>query len=55
MIPLKPFQTYHEKLMTAEEIQDEYESLHTDIEYWNCQLYENEIVKMKKIVPEFGA
>jgi hypothetical protein len=49
----KTIPTYHEKLMTAEEIQDEYESLHTDIEYWNCQLYENEIVKMKKIVPEF--
>ncbi|WP_394331834.1 polysaccharide biosynthesis protein [Flavobacterium degerlachei] len=53
----KTIPTYHEKIMIAEEIQDEYENLHTDIEdligIANC--YENDdiVAKMKKIVPEF--
>jgi hypothetical protein len=28
----KTIPTYHDKIMIAEEIQDEYETLHTDIE-----------------------
>lgn len=53
----KTIQTYHEKIMIAEEIQDEYESLHTDIEelIGIANFYENDdiVAKMKKIVPEF--
>jgi hypothetical protein len=43
--------------MIAEEIQDEYETLHTDIEelIGIANFYENDdiVAKMKKIVPEF--
>ena len=53
----KTIPTYHNKIMIAQEIQDEYETLHTDIEELikiaNC--FENEaiVAKMKEIVPEF--
>jgi FlaA1/EpsC-like NDP-sugar epimerase len=53
----KTIPTHHEKIMIAEEIQDEYESLHTDIEelIGIANFYENDdiVAKMKKIVPEF--
>jgi FlaA1/EpsC-like NDP-sugar epimerase len=53
----KTIATYHEKIMIAEEIQDEYETLHADIEDLidNANYLDNdEIVrKMKNIVPEF--
>ncbi len=53
----KTIPTYHDKIMIAEEIQDEYESLHTDIEdlIEIANLFENDdiVTKMKKIVPEF--
>jgi FlaA1/EpsC-like NDP-sugar epimerase len=53
----KTIATYHEKIMIAEEIQDEFESLHADINdlIANVNYLENdEIVrKMKNIVPEF--
>jgi FlaA1/EpsC-like NDP-sugar epimerase len=53
----KTIPTYHDKIMIAEEIQDEYESLHTDIEELIeiAKLFENNdiVTKMKKIVPEF--
>jgi FlaA1/EpsC-like NDP-sugar epimerase len=53
----KTIPTYHEKIMIAEEILEEYECLHCDIDELianvNC-LENDEIVrKMKKIVPEF--
>jgi FlaA1/EpsC-like NDP-sugar epimerase len=53
----KTIPTHHDKIMIAEEIQDEYESLHTDIEELIeiANLFENDdiVTKMKKIIPEF--
>ena len=53
----KTIPTYHEKIMIAEEIQDEFETLHIDIEELiliASQFKNDNIVsKMKKIVPEF--
>jgi FlaA1/EpsC-like NDP-sugar epimerase len=53
----KTLPTYHNKIMIEQEIQDEYENLHTEIEELIAiaNFYSNdEIVgKMKKIVPEF--
>ena len=53
----KTIPTHHNKIMIAEEIQDEYETLHTDIEdlIQIANLFENEAIvsKMKEIVPEF--
>ena len=53
----KTLPTYHEKIMIAEEIQDEFEVLHEDIEdlinkanFFGC---EDIVLQMKKIVPEF--
>ena len=49
--------TYHEKIMIAQEIQEEFESLHVDIDELidTANRYESDAVvaKMKKIVPEF--
>ncbi|KOP39503.1 polysaccharide biosynthesis protein [Flavobacterium sp. WLB] len=53
----KTLPTYHNKIMIAQEIQDEYENLHTDIDelIGIADFYDNEdiVAKMKKIVPEF--
>nr|WP_245745005.1 nucleoside-diphosphate sugar epimerase/dehydratase [Flavobacterium frigoris] len=53
----KTILTHHEKIMIAEEIQDEFESLHADIESLidNADFLGNDeiVMKMKKIVPEF--
>ena len=53
----KTLPTHHEKIMIAEEIQDEFETLNTDIEELieKANFFENEdiVMKMKKIVPEF--
>ncbi|PRZ20994.1 polysaccharide biosynthesis protein [Flavobacterium granuli] len=53
----KTLATHHEKIMIAEEIQDEFESLHADIEelIGIDGFFDNEdiVCKMKKIVPEF--
>jgi FlaA1/EpsC-like NDP-sugar epimerase len=53
----KKIPTYHKKIMIAEEIQDEYEVLHGDIEELiskaNCLKNDEIVMKMKKIVPEF--
>jgi FlaA1/EpsC-like NDP-sugar epimerase len=53
----KTLPTYHNKIMIAEEIQDEYENLHTEIDelIGIADFYENDdiVAKMKKIVPEF--
>lgn len=53
----KTIPTYHSKIMISEEIQDEYESLHTNIEelIQIANLFENDAIvsKMKEIVPEF--
>ncbi|XDU98594.1 polysaccharide biosynthesis protein [Flavobacterium sp. WC2416] len=53
----KTIPTYHNKIMIAEEIQDEYETLHTDIEelIQIANFFDNEamVSKMKEIVPEF--
>ncbi len=53
----KTLPTYHNKIMIAQEIQDEYENLHTDIDelIGIADFYENDdiVAKMKKIVPEF--
>jgi FlaA1/EpsC-like NDP-sugar epimerase len=53
----KTIPTYHDKIMIAEEIQDEYENLHMDIEelIGIASFFENDdiVAKMKKIVPEF--
>ncbi|TDD98393.1 polysaccharide biosynthesis protein [Flavobacterium cellulosilyticum] len=53
----KTLTTYHEKIMIAEEIQMEFEDLHTDIEelIGIADFFDNEdiVSKMKKIVPEF--
>ena len=53
----KTIPTYHEKIMIAEEIQDEFENLHLEIEelIGMSTFFSNEdiVSKMKKIVPEF--
>ena len=53
----KTLPTYHEKIMIAEEIQEEYESLHSEIneliQLANNFNNEEIVAKMKKIVPEF--
>ncbi|WP_410501005.1 polysaccharide biosynthesis protein [Flavobacterium sp. ACAM 123] len=53
----KTIPTYHEKIMIAEEIQDEFETLHRDIEdlIEKANYLENDeiVMKMKEIVPEF--
>jgi len=53
----KTIPTYHEKIMIAEEIQDEFETLHADIEELidNANYLGNDeiVMKMKRIVPEF--
>ena len=53
----KTIPTYHEKIMIAEEIQDEFENLHLEIEelIGMSTFFSNEdiVAKMKKIVPEF--
>lgn len=53
----KTLATHHEKIMIAEEIQDEFETLHTDIEELieKANSFGNDeiVMQMKKIVPEF--
>ncbi|MBE8727774.1 polysaccharide biosynthesis protein [Flavobacterium hungaricum] len=53
----KTLPTYHNKIMIAQEIQDEYENLHTDVDelIGIADFYDNDdiVTKMKKIVPEF--
>jgi FlaA1/EpsC-like NDP-sugar epimerase len=53
----KTIPTHHEKIMIAEEIQDEYEKLHTEINelIGIANFFSNEdiVAKMKTIVPEF--
>jgi len=53
----KTLPTHHEKIMIAEEIQDEFETLNTDIEELinkaNFFGKEDIVMQMKKIVPEF--
>ena len=53
----KTVPTYHEKIMIAQEIQDEFEDLHTDIEelIGTANFFKNDdiVAKMKVIVPEF--
>ena len=53
----KTIATHHEKIMIAEEIQDEFETLHGDIEELisKANSLENDeiVLRMKKIVPEF--
>ncbi|KIA99815.1 polysaccharide biosynthesis protein [Flavobacterium sp. KMS] len=53
----KTLPTYHNKIMIAEEIQDEYESLHIEIDelIGISKFFDNDdiVAKMKKIVPEF--
>lgn len=53
----KTLSTHHEKIMIAEEIPDEFETLNTDIEelIGIANHFENDriVTKMKKIVPEF--
>ena len=53
----KTLPTYHEKIMIAQEIQDEYLILHEDIEQLiKCAtMFDSDMIvsKMKKIVPEF--
>ncbi len=53
----KTLPTYHEKIMIAQEIQDEFENLHVDIDELidiaNTFDDDNIVSKMKKIVPEF--
>ncbi|MBS7255470.1 polysaccharide biosynthesis protein [Flavobacterium branchiicola] len=53
----KTLPTYHDKIMIAQEIQDEYENLHTEIDelIGIADFYDNDdiVTKMKKIVPEF--
>ncbi len=53
----KTIPTYHDKIMIAEEIQDEYETLHNDIKELIeiASFFDNDniVTKMKKIVPEF--
>ncbi|PKB17443.1 nucleoside-diphosphate sugar epimerase/dehydratase [Flavobacterium sp. 5] len=53
----KTVPTYHEKIMIAQEIQDEFESLHGDIDelIGIANFFDNDdiVAKMKVIVPEF--
>lgn len=53
----KTIPTHHEKIMIAEEIQDEYEKLHTEINelIGIANFFSNDdiVAKMKTIVPEF--
>jgi FlaA1/EpsC-like NDP-sugar epimerase len=53
----KTLPTYHNKIMIAQEIQDEYENLHVEIDelVTIATFYNNDdiVSKMKKIVPEF--
>jgi FlaA1/EpsC-like NDP-sugar epimerase len=53
----KTIPTHHEKIMIAQEIQDEFETLHADIDelIGIANFYDNDdlVAKMKKIVPEF--
>ncbi|MGO4819432.1 polysaccharide biosynthesis protein [Flavobacterium sp. W22_SRS_FP1] len=53
----KTIPTHHDKIMIAEEIQDEYQTLHNDIEELIeiASFFDNDdiVSKMKKIVPEF--
>lgn len=53
----KTIPTHHAKIMIAEEIQEEFEGLHTDIDELIsiANLFANDaiVAKMKKIVPEF--
>jgi FlaA1/EpsC-like NDP-sugar epimerase len=53
----KTLSTYHEKIMIAEELQVEFEDLHTHIEelIGIASFFDNDdiVAKMKKIVPEF--
>ena len=53
----KTIPTYHEKIMIAEEIQEEFENLHLEIEelIGMSTFFSNKdiVAKMKKIVPEF--
>ncbi len=53
----KTIHTYHEKIMIAEEIQEEFETLHVDIDelIGIANFFDNDdiVSKMKKIVPEF--
>ncbi|MET3028173.1 nucleoside-diphosphate sugar epimerase/dehydratase [Flavobacterium sp. UW10123] len=53
----KTLPTYHNKIMIAQEIQDEYENLHNEVNelIGIADFYENDdiVAKMKKIVPEF--
>lgn len=53
----KTIPTHHDKIMIAEEIQEEYENLHADIEelIGIANFFGNDdiVAKMKKIVPEF--
>jgi FlaA1/EpsC-like NDP-sugar epimerase len=53
----KTLPTYHNKIMIAQEIQDEYENLHTEVDelIGIADFYDNDdiVSKMKKIVPEF--
>lgn len=53
----KTIPTYHEKIMIAEEIQEEFENLHVEIEelIGMSPFFNNDDIvgKMKKIVPEF--
>jgi FlaA1/EpsC-like NDP-sugar epimerase len=53
----KTIPTYHEKIMIAEEIQDEFENLHTEINelIGIANFFDNDdiVTKMKVIVPEF--
>jgi FlaA1/EpsC-like NDP-sugar epimerase len=53
----KTVPTYHEKIMIAQEIQDEFENLHIDIEelIGIANFFHNDdiVAKMKVIVPEF--
>jgi len=53
----KTLATHHEKIMIAEEIQDEFETLHADIDELidKANFFGNEdiVMQMKKIVPEF--
>ena len=53
----KTLPTHHEKIMIAQEIQDEFEDLHADINelIGIANFFDNDdiVAKMKKIVPEF--
>jgi len=53
----KTLPTYHEKIMIAQELQEEFETLHADIDelIGIANFFDNDdiVAKMKKIVPEF--